>query len=79
MKFGMNMLLWSGDLSDALLPVFEKLKALGYDGVELPVFDADPKKFAQWGKRLDEIGLERTTVTCLTFADDLIVSRSAWM
>jgi len=22
---------------------------------------------------------ERTTVTCLMFADDLIVSRSAWM
>ncbi len=72
MKFGMNMLLWSGDLSDALLPVFEKLKALGYDGVELPVFDADPRKFAQWGKRLDEIGLERTTVTCRNAHDNPI-------
>ena len=63
MKFGMNLLLWSGDLTDELVPVLEKLKSMGYDGVELPIFDADPAKFAKWGKRLDEIGLERTAVT----------------
>ena len=72
MKFGMNMLLWSGDLTDELLPIFEKLKALGYDGVELPIFDPDAAKFAKWGKRLDEIGLERTCVTIRTAADNPI-------
>ena len=66
MKFGMNMLLWSGDLADELLPVFERLKKIGYDGVELPIFDPDSAKFAKWGKRLDEIGLERTCVTIRT-------------
>ena len=53
MKFGMNLLLWSGDISDELLPVLEKLKAMGYDGVELPIFAPDVDKFARWGKRLD--------------------------
>lgn len=72
MKFGMNLLLWSGDLTDAMLPVLEKLQAMGYDGVELPIFDANPDKFAQWGKRLDEIGLERTAVTIRTPADNPI-------
>ncbi|HEX3727342.1 MAG TPA: sugar phosphate isomerase/epimerase [Pirellulales bacterium] len=72
MKFGMNMLLWSGELSDALLPVFEQLKKIGFDGVELPIFDADPAKYALWGKRLSEIGLERTCVTCRTAADNPI-------
>ncbi|MGD9719831.1 MAG: sugar phosphate isomerase/epimerase family protein [Pirellulales bacterium] len=72
MKFGMNLLLWSGDLTDDLLPVLEKLKALGYDGVELPIFDADPQKYARWGKRLDEIGLERTAVTIRAAADNPI-------
>jgi D-psicose/D-tagatose/L-ribulose 3-epimerase len=72
MKFGMNLLLWTGELSDALLPVLEKLKAMGYDGVELPIFTADTKKFAQWGKRLDELGLERTAVTIRTAADNPI-------
>jgi D-psicose/D-tagatose/L-ribulose 3-epimerase len=72
MKFGMNLLLWSGDLTDALLPVLEELKQMGYDGVELPIFDPDAKKFAQWGKRLDEIGLRRTAVTIRSPADNPI-------
>ncbi|MFN7626551.1 MAG: sugar phosphate isomerase/epimerase, partial [Pirellula sp.] len=38
MKYGMNLLLWSGELNDGLIPVLEKLKEFGYDGVELPVF-----------------------------------------
>ena len=66
MKFGMNLLLWTGDLADEHVKVVENLKAMGYDGVELPIFDADPQKFAKWGKRLDEIGLERTAVTIRT-------------
>jgi D-psicose/D-tagatose/L-ribulose 3-epimerase len=72
MKFGMNLLLWSGDLTDELLPVLEMLKNAGYDGVELPIFDADPKKFALWGKRLDELELDRTAVTIRTAADNPI-------
>jgi D-psicose/D-tagatose/L-ribulose 3-epimerase len=72
MKFGMNMLLWSGDMGEALWPVFEKLKAMGYDGVELPIFDLDPKKFAALGKRLEALGLERTAVTCRNAADNPI-------
>jgi len=39
MKYGMNLLLWTGEFSDEILPVCEKLKALGYDGVEVPVFN----------------------------------------
>jgi D-psicose/D-tagatose/L-ribulose 3-epimerase len=76
MKFGMNLLLWTGDVTDELLPVLEKLKAMGYDGVELPIFDADVKKFTQWSKRLDELGLERTAVTVRT-ADDNPISPDA--
>lgn len=63
MKFGMNLLLWTGDLNDSILPVLDQLKEMGYDGVELPLFDLDVEKCAAWGKRLDEIGLERTAVT----------------
>lgn len=62
MKFGMNLLLWSGQMNDDLVPVLESLKAMGYDGVELPIFNHD-LDYAAWGKRLDEIGLERTAVT----------------
>jgi D-psicose/D-tagatose/L-ribulose 3-epimerase len=63
MKFGMNLLLWSGDLNDSLLPALESLKEMGYDGVELPMFELNVEKCAQWAKRLDDLGFERTAVT----------------
>ena len=63
MKFGMNLLLWTGDINDSILPVIELLKKIGFDGVELPMFAPDDKKFAAFGKRLDDLGLARTAVT----------------
>ncbi len=62
MKFGMNLLLWTGELNDDLIPILESLKAMGFDGVELPLFNTD-LDYAAWGKRLDDLGLERTAVT----------------
>ena len=64
MKFGMNMLLWTDNLTEAHRPVLERLKSFGYDGVELPIFDLNPDKFAAIGLWLDDLGLERTAVTC---------------
>ncbi len=72
MKFGMNLLLWSGDLNDSLQHVLECLRKMGYDGVEIPMFDYDVKKYMHWGKRLDDLGLERTAVTIRTAADNPI-------
>src|SRR4051812_3067168 len=63
MKYGMNLLLWTDTLDDSHLPVLDKLKAIGYDGVELPMFSLDTDYYAKWGKRLDDLGLERTAVT----------------
>lgn len=33
MKFGMNLLLWTGEFNDKLLPVLESLKKMCFDGV----------------------------------------------
>ena len=63
MKFGMNLLLWTGEMHDGLMPVLESIKEMGYDGVEIPVFEMDVEKYAEWGRRLDELELERTAVT----------------
>lgn len=76
MKFGMNLLLWADDLNEELLPKLEKLKEMGYDGVEIPVFDLNPDKFAQWNKRFDDLGLERTAVT-VRVGDDNPISSDA--
>lgn len=62
MKFGMNLLLWNGELNEGLIPVLESLKEMGYDGVELPIFNTE-LDYAAWGQRLSGLGLERTAVT----------------
>lgn len=63
MKYGMNLLLWTGDVQEAHLPVIESLKKMGYDGVEIPLFNLDVAKCAALGKQLDNLGLRRTAVT----------------
>jgi D-psicose/D-tagatose/L-ribulose 3-epimerase len=72
MKFGMNLLLWTGHLDESILPVLDRLKSMGYDGVEAPMFELDEKFYADWGKRLDDLGLRRTAVTVRTEADNPI-------
>ncbi len=63
MKYGMNLLLWDDHLHDGLLPVIDRLKTMGYDGVEVPMFVLDEELYAQWGQRLKDAGLESTAVT----------------
>lgn len=71
MKFGMNLLLWSGEINDGMLPTLEMLKKQGYDGVELPLFNLD-LDYAAWGKKLDDLGLARTAVTIRVPGDNPI-------
>jgi D-psicose/D-tagatose/L-ribulose 3-epimerase len=75
MKYGMNLLLWSGEFSDDLVPVCQQLKDIGYDGVELPMFNID-LDYAAIGKQLDSIGLARTAV-CVRNEEDNPISPDA--
>ena len=63
MKFGMNLLLWTGAMNDDMIPVVASLKEMGYDGVEIPVFEDNIDLYTQWGARLKEMRLECTAVT----------------
>jgi D-psicose/D-tagatose/L-ribulose 3-epimerase len=65
MKYGINLYLWADDMHDGLMPVLEKLKQIGYDGVEVPIFDLDQAKWKLWAQRLDGLGLERTANTVI--------------
>lgn len=76
MKYGMNLLLWGGELNDSMLPVLEKLKSFGFDGVEIPIFNLG-LDYAAWGKRLDDLGLQRTAVTVRNLEDNPISSDAA--
>ena len=66
MKIGMNLLLWTGHVTEEHVPVLRALKAKGFDGVEVPVFDpSDVGHFRQLAGVLDDLGLERTAVALI--------------
>jgi D-psicose/D-tagatose/L-ribulose 3-epimerase len=62
MKAGFNLLLWTTNLTDAGLPHCMAIKAAGYDGVEVPIFEGDPAHYADLAVRLSDLGLARTAV-----------------
>ena len=45
MKYGFNLLLWSTDLDESQFGILENIKEIGYDGVELPIFNLDVDRF----------------------------------
>jgi D-psicose/D-tagatose/L-ribulose 3-epimerase len=66
MKVGMNLLLWTGGVTADHFPLLNKIKAAGFDGVELPVFGGTPAEYKHIRAELDRAGLKCTTVTILT-------------
>jgi D-psicose/D-tagatose/L-ribulose 3-epimerase len=66
MKYGMNLLLWTGSVTAEHFPLLAKLKAAGFDGVEIPVFGGAPADYKPIRAELDKNGLKCTTVTILT-------------
>jgi D-psicose/D-tagatose/L-ribulose 3-epimerase len=62
-RYGINLLLWTDVLSDDVVPLLDQIKTIGFDAVELPIFEMDVDKYTRWGKHLDNVGLARTGVT----------------
>ena len=66
MKFGVNVFIWTANFDQSHLPLLPKIKAAGFDGVELPMFH--PGQFDAAGIRrgLQDNGLECTICSVLT-------------
>lgn len=62
MRLGFNLLLWTTHVTEAHWPVIEDLKATGYDGVEIPMFEGTPEHYAKLGARLKQAGLGATGI-----------------
>lgn len=62
MKLGFNLLMWTTHVTQAHRPLLRDLKAAGYDGVEVPVFEGDPAHYATLRRMLADEGLACTTV-----------------
>lgn len=65
-KIGFNVLAWSAEVSENLLPILDRLKGIGYDGAEFFVGPWEEKAFRLVGDHCKNIGLEVTTVTVLS-------------
>lgn len=71
--YGMNMLLWTDDCTgDKYLPLFGRLKKMGFDSVEIPIFGTEVAKYAKLGTDLHGLGLGVTAVTALSPDKNLI-------
>ena len=66
MKTGMNMLLWATHVTADHFPIIARLKKIGFDGVEVPIFEGDVDHYKKIRKELDNLGLGCTTVGLMT-------------
>ncbi len=65
MKIGMCLFLWTTRVTKDHEAILRDLKATGFDGVEVPVFEGTPDDYRRTADLLDEIGLERTAVSAM--------------
>lgn len=69
---GMNLLLWGAETDQRLFPILDQIKEIGFGGVEVPIFNTNPKDWEAWRIKLDELGLARVAVTINGQGENLI-------
>ena len=65
-KLGINLLLWSANITARHLPLFEKLKQAGFDGIEIPVVGQPEADIDAMRRELASLDLACTTSTFIT-------------
>jgi D-psicose/D-tagatose/L-ribulose 3-epimerase len=66
MKIGMNLLLWSTHITEDQFDLFKTLKDVGYDGVEVPLFEGEVAHYEKVGQALSDAGMGASCVTVAT-------------
>lgn len=74
MKIGMCMFLWTTHIGPQHETLLKDIKATGYDGVEIPIFEGAVEDFAAIGDMLDSLGLARTAVTAMGNPEQNLIS-----
>ena len=64
-KLGFNLLVWTASVSEEHFPIVDRLKKIGYDGIEICNGHQDPAAYRRLGAHLRNIGMEITCVTVL--------------
>jgi len=71
-KYGINFLLWSGSFDRESLPLVKKAADMGFDGVEIPIFDPDAVDIEATKEALAATGMDCTGCSILGDDRDLI-------
>lgn len=74
-KVGFNVLVWSAIINDEMMPVMDRLKNIGYDGVECFIGGDDQSPYKRFGQHALGIGLE-TTAVCTMGESENPISQS---
>lgn len=72
MKYGINFLLWSGDFTRESIPLIKKAADMGFDGVEIAIFDPDDVDIKATKDALKANGMDCTTCSILGDDRDMI-------
>lgn len=59
---GFNVLAWTAVMSEKLNPITDRLKTIGYDGIECFIDNTDIAAYRQFGDHLNQLGLQSTCV-----------------
>lgn len=73
-KIGFNLLPWSAKITKEIYPITERLKTIGYDGVEVLIGANSKAEFNQYGQFLKDLDLESTAVIVLGESENPINS-----
>ncbi len=76
-KIGFNILAWSAVVSDELMPVADKLKDIGYDGVECFLGSPDKTAYRHFADHVRNLGMETTCVFVLGKEENAISPSAA--
>lgn len=60
MRYGVNFLIWTTHFTEDHIPLLPKMKAAGFDGVELPMFNPDGYPALRIRRALEDNGLGLT-------------------
>lgn len=66
------MLVWSAAISEELMPVADRLKKIGYDGIECFLGGSDKAPYQRFGDHVQKLGMETTCVFVLGKEENII-------
>src|SRR5687768_11460525 len=77
MKYGVNTFIWTANYTAADAALLPRIKAAGFDGVEVPIFDPATFDALAMRRGFEENGLECTVVSVMSQEFNIISDDAA--